>query len=224
MHRRRLIVSMVAAAAASLPAVVRAQTTASEGCSLGFVHGLLQYDPDCALIPLTSLGMEVAPPTHLTHLALALDGAVDAPVDTTATAPAGGGRGGNNNNHNNNKKKNNNDNKNKNNSNKKNNKKNGNNQKTVVVRGNGPESTKEFHLEQGRYRAIATYVTTDATGGRFFVDLHGPNGYVESVFIENPEDPGNYRYESIVDTDADGDYFFEVEEAGGSWEITLKPF
>jgi len=47
----------------------RAQTTADTGCTLGFLNGLLQFDPDCPLLTPPALGAEVAPPSHLVSLA-----------------------------------------------------------------------------------------------------------------------------------------------------------
>jgi hypothetical protein len=50
-----------------------AQTTADPGCTIGFLHSLLQYGPECALVRLPAFGAEVAPPSHRVSLVLTLD-------------------------------------------------------------------------------------------------------------------------------------------------------
>ena len=76
MHRRSLIVSIVAAAASSLPAIARAQTSTSGGCSIGFVNGLLQYAPDCTSLDHPGMSSIITPPSHLMAPLLG-----DAPTD-----------------------------------------------------------------------------------------------------------------------------------------------
>jgi hypothetical protein len=72
---RRSILTATAAAAALRLKPARAQTISDTGCSIGFLNGLLQFDPDCAAVTPPALGAEVAPPSHLVSLAEALDGA-----------------------------------------------------------------------------------------------------------------------------------------------------
>jgi hypothetical protein len=72
--RRRLLAATAAAAALQLQPA-RAQITADSGCTIGFLHSLLQFDPDCSLVTPPALGAEVTPPSHLVSLAQALDGA-----------------------------------------------------------------------------------------------------------------------------------------------------
>jgi hypothetical protein len=95
--------------------------------------------------------------------------------------------------------------------------------RAVTVRGDGSGISRSFNLVGGRYIATANFSTSDSAGGLFFVDLHGPRGYMDFVFIENPEGPGNYRYQEVVTTEATGKHFFAIDEADGSWEIQLKP-
>ncbi len=72
---RRRLLSAAAAVAAFQFQPARAQTSADPGCAIGFLHGLLQYSPDCSLLTPPALGAEVAPPSHLVSLAQTLDGA-----------------------------------------------------------------------------------------------------------------------------------------------------
>src|SRR5262245_59674736 len=71
MDRRRLLVAGLASLV--LPDVARAQTTTG-GCTVGFLHGLLQFDPNCATLTIPGLPMSVSPPSHL--VAAIDDGAV----------------------------------------------------------------------------------------------------------------------------------------------------
>jgi hypothetical protein len=72
--RRRLLTAAAAVPALKLQSA-HAQTTADPGCTIGFLHGLLQYSQDCSLLSPPALGAEVAPPSHLVSLAQAADGA-----------------------------------------------------------------------------------------------------------------------------------------------------
>jgi hypothetical protein len=72
--RRRLFTAAAAVAALRFQPA-RAQTLADPSCSIGFLNGLLQFDPDCPLVTPPALGAEVAPPSHLVSLARAADGA-----------------------------------------------------------------------------------------------------------------------------------------------------
>ncbi len=72
--RRRLFTAAAAVAALRFQPV-RAQPLADTSCTIGFLNGLLQFDPDCPLLSLPALGAEVAPPSHLVSLAQAGDGA-----------------------------------------------------------------------------------------------------------------------------------------------------
>ena len=72
--RRRLFTAAAAAVALKFQPA-RAQTTAEPGCAIGFLHGLLQYSPDCSLLTPPALGAAVAPPSHLVSLAQTLEGA-----------------------------------------------------------------------------------------------------------------------------------------------------
>ena len=94
--------------------------------------------------------------------------------------------------------------------------------KNASVSGVGPGLTSTFLLAKGIYRARATVVATSSTGGLFFADLYNSRGLVDYVFIENPENPGTYQFEDIAQVPADGTYFFHIEEAEGSWSISLN--
>lgn len=77
---RRSILTAGAAVAALTRSPARAQTTTEPNCSLGLVHGLLQFDLDCPLLdpPGTTNGevdYVIAPPHHLTALVAATEGA-----------------------------------------------------------------------------------------------------------------------------------------------------
>lgn len=61
--RRRSLVPIVVTGFVALPAIARAQTAG--GCTVGFVNGVLQFSPDCALLTPPGLGFGVAPPSHL---------------------------------------------------------------------------------------------------------------------------------------------------------------
>jgi hypothetical protein len=76
---RRGILTAAAAVAALKLTPARAQTTTEPNCSLGFVHGLLRFDPDCPLLdpPGTTIGgadFAVAPPSHLVAPEAATEG------------------------------------------------------------------------------------------------------------------------------------------------------
>jgi hypothetical protein len=76
---RRRLLAMTAAAAAFGLRRAQAQTTSDPGCTLGFVHGLLHFAPDCPLLdpPGTTIGDDdfvVAPPSHLVALEAATEG------------------------------------------------------------------------------------------------------------------------------------------------------
>lgn len=62
MHRRRF--AFLAAGLAAWPALARAQTAEVGGCSVGFVGGLLRFDPDC-LLTAPGVPFAFAPPGHL---------------------------------------------------------------------------------------------------------------------------------------------------------------
>jgi hypothetical protein len=87
---RRSMLTSVAAVTMLTVQPARAQTLADTGCSIGFLNGLLQFDPDCPLVTRPALGAEVAPPSHLVSLAYALDGATG--TATGDKVPQSGGR------------------------------------------------------------------------------------------------------------------------------------
>ena len=77
---RRRLLTTAAAVAALTRSPTRAQTPTDPTCALGFVHGLLQFAPECPLLdpPGTTTGevdYEIAPPHHLVALVTATDGA-----------------------------------------------------------------------------------------------------------------------------------------------------
>lgn len=62
MHRRRFAV--FAAGVAAWPVLARAQTLETGGCSVGFVGGLVQFEPGC-LLTAPGVPFAFAPPMHL---------------------------------------------------------------------------------------------------------------------------------------------------------------
>lgn len=64
MDRRRFILVATGTSLAAVPALARAQTSVG-GCTVGFVNGILQFSPDCALLTPPGLDFAVAPPSHL---------------------------------------------------------------------------------------------------------------------------------------------------------------
>lgn len=93
--------------------------------------------------------------------------------------------------------------------------------KNASVTGTGPQVSRSFRLAAGTYRARATATATSSTGGLFFADLYNSRGLVDYVFIENPETPGTYQYEELADVPRDDSYYLYVDEAEGSWSISL---
>jgi hypothetical protein len=73
--RRRF--ALAALALAGAPVVARAQATTTE-CAVGFVNGILQFDPACPTLTMPGMPFGVAPPSHL----------VGAPIDETAATTA----------------------------------------------------------------------------------------------------------------------------------------
>jgi hypothetical protein len=218
MNRRRLL--LASATMALSPLAARAQTTTAGGCAIGFVHGLLRFSADCPLLTLPGLPYQVTPPHHLMPLP-EFTGEV-----TDAISRPGRRRGRRANNNNNGKKNNNKNNTKKNNNKKKNNKKNNNKSCQMHLpysfSGNGPKVTGKFCLHKGRFRAEATYVTTHSSGGLFVVNLFSETEQEDVIFIEDPSAPGTYIFEATVDSGTTGAHFLDIEEAGGTWTITIR--
>jgi hypothetical protein len=94
--RRALLTLAAPVAALGLIGVSRAQTSESD-CALGFIHGLLQFDPDCPLLdpPGTTIGeldYAVAPPHHLVALLAAMEGATGTGTGVTRVPQSGSRR------------------------------------------------------------------------------------------------------------------------------------
>jgi hypothetical protein len=64
---RRGILLGAAAVVAARICPTRAQTAVDEGCTVSFVNGLVQLNPECQLTP-AGLGMAVSPPSQLVSL------------------------------------------------------------------------------------------------------------------------------------------------------------
>jgi hypothetical protein len=86
--RRRALAALGALAVVGV-VPVRAQVI-DPTCTLGFIGGLLQFDPDCPPLDPPGPGPDVAPPTHLTHLVLALE---SGGTDTATSQQRAGKRG-----------------------------------------------------------------------------------------------------------------------------------
>jgi hypothetical protein len=95
--------------------------------------------------------------------------------------------------------------------------------RSVQIGGPGPGVSRNFNLLRGRYLATAEVTAVSSSGGLFFVDLYGPRGFMDFLFTENPEAPGNYRFQAITQVPTDGAYFLDVTEADGPWTIVMSP-
>ena len=89
--RRKVV---LAAGALAVVGVVPARAQLIDPtCTLGFVGGLLQFDPGCPLLDPPGPGPDVAPPTHLTLLAPALQSGGTGTTTSPQRAGTRGGRG-----------------------------------------------------------------------------------------------------------------------------------
>ena len=213
MDRRRFLLASVAAAL--VPAIARAQTTTGE-CTVGFVNGILQFDPNCSTLSVPGLPMSVSPPSHLV-------GAVD-DGSTSSTNTVQAERIELLQRHRSKKRR-------------KQNRQAGkrDNRHTqrarkrgqrrfptsATVSGNKAHLSSSFELEHGLYVATATIVASNVPGS-FVATLMGPSGFANKVFSLTPSSSGTHTFQATVDLPEDGSYLWDVTSADGKWTLTLS--
>jgi hypothetical protein len=221
MNRRRFVLASLATLA--VPQVARAQTTAS-GCTVGFVNGILQFDPNCSTLTIPGLPFTVAPPSNLVPAASSTSttGTTNV-VQEQRVAQLQRKRDHKRSRQNRQAKKH--DHRHTQRARKRDNR---HNQRvaqraptSATVSGNQAQLSSSFELASGLYFATATIVA-DSTPGDFVATLMGPSGFNNQVFSLKPSSDGTNTYQAEVTLNEDGDYLWNVSSADGKWALDLS--
>jgi hypothetical protein len=94
---------------------------------------------------------------------------------------------------------------------------------SVSRNGTGSATTETFFLDAGPYLASADLYGYDYVGEQFIVRLNSDLGLTDYLFIEDPNDGRNFRYERSFEVRESGWHFMQVEEHGGRWHLHIVP-
>jgi hypothetical protein len=220
MNRRRFVLASLAAA--TIPTVVRAQTTTS-GCTVGFRNGILQFHPDCSTLSIPGLSFEVAPPSHMV-------GQVD--DGTTSTTNTVRDERIEKLQRRRDKKRRKQDRQQGKQDNRRNQRSrlrdNRHTQKVrqrlpddATVSGTGPTLSATFSLDDGLYVATASISANSPVPGPFVATLLGPGGFASTIFNVQPATPGTNTYQTTVQLPEGGGFIWDVDAADGDWTLKL---
>ncbi|MFT4038808.1 MAG: hypothetical protein QM692_11555 [Thermomicrobiales bacterium] len=95
--------------------------------------------------------------------------------------------------------------------------------RTAYVSGPGNGISASFPLAAGRYQISATHNDVSQYGENFIIHLWGPKDYEGFIFNELEFEPGYFQYQTIEQIPYDGTYFFEAQDVGGPWTISVAP-
>lgn len=95
--------------------------------------------------------------------------------------------------------------------------------KFKTLSGNGPATSESFLLDEGSHLASLDIAGVNFSGGIATVGLYNVFGLVEYLFIEQPKDATNYRYERFFDVPEPGLHYIKVSGIDQHWSVTIVP-
>jgi hypothetical protein len=222
MNRRRVVLGGLAAAAAAMPTIVRAQTTTG-GCTVGFRNGILQFSADCSTLSIPGLSFEVSPPSHMVGQVDDGTGSTTNTVQDERIERLQRRRD---------KKRRKQDRQQGKHDNRRNQRSrlrdNRHNQKVrqrlpddSTVSGTGPALSSTFSLDDGLYVATASISANSPVPGPFVATLLGPSGFTSTLFDVLPTNPGTNTYQTTVHLPEGSGYIWDVDAADGDWTLKL---